>query len=271
MKTIKKVIIILPVAFALVLFIRINNGSVHSNQNAGPTGRTGAPGESTCAGCHNQFTVIDTMGWITSDIPSSGYIAGQTYTINATVAQTGVNTFGFSMTNQDGSGAFKGTFVASANTQINGGGAYMTHTGSSTAGNDSKTWTFDWIAPSSGTGNLTFYASMNAADGFSNTTGDQIYTSSLAVTEDPASSVQDLNELVSVEIGPNPFETQININSELIIKEYEMFDQLGKQVLYNKVQSQNAGINTSQLIPGVFFLKITFQNDQSQLFRMLRL
>ena len=55
-----------------------------------PTGRTGAPGETTCqAGCHSSFALNSGSGSVSiaSDVPETGYEAGQTYTITFNVSQ----------------------------------------------------------------------------------------------------------------------------------------------------------------------------------------
>jgi len=47
-------------------------------------------------------------------------------------------------------------------------------------------WTFNWVAPSSDVGRVTFYAAGNQANNNGNETGDQIYVTSISI---PVASV----------------------------------------------------------------------------------
>lgn len=152
-----------------------------------PGGKTGSPGDggANCTQCH-AGTPQSASGWITTNIPGSGYTAGQTYTITATGTHTGVGKFGFETTAEDNSNAKKGTFIITDLTQtrlVNANKA-VTHTSSgNTPVGNSKTWTFDWTAPAAGTGNITFYGAFNAANGNGTSTGDVIYLTSTMVSE----------------------------------------------------------------------------------------
>lgn len=152
-----------------------------------PGGKTGSPGDgdATCTQCHTG-TANTVTGWITSNIPGSGYIAGQTYTITASGTHSGVVYFGFELTAENTSNQKTGTFIITdpSQTKLVNNGKAVTHTqnGTNPSGN-SKSWSMNWTAPGAGTGNVTFYAAFNAANGNGGTSGDVIYKSSLAVSE----------------------------------------------------------------------------------------
>ena len=56
----------------------------HSNAGGAPIGKTGSPGDgSNCTGCHSGVATTS-AGLITSNVPVTGYIPGNTYTITAT-------------------------------------------------------------------------------------------------------------------------------------------------------------------------------------------
>lgn len=119
-----------------------------------PAGYTGSPGDGqNCTSCHGG-TATSSTGWITSNIPASGYVPGTTYQITATNSLTGSGKFGFEVSPQNASGTLLGTLAAGANCQLVGGGKYVTHTNASPS---ISTWTFNWTAPAAGTGNVTFY------------------------------------------------------------------------------------------------------------------
>ena len=79
-------------------------------------------------------------------------------------------------------------------TTLVGSGLYITHNAGSIFSPDSNSWTFEWIAPSQGTGEITFYASMNAANGDGTTFGDIIYHSTMTILEDTLTPVTRIDE-----------------------------------------------------------------------------
>ena len=172
------------------VFIVIECGqNAYSNSSGAPVGYSGSPADlgKTCAntGCHTGSAVTPVSGWITSTIPSGGYTPGQTYTITATATFNGRSKFGFQISPQDALGNKMGTLVnTNSQTQVQSSGKYVTHT---TAGNSNpnfKTRNFNWTAPASGSGPLTFYGSFNCTNSSNTSAGDLIFTSTLATTED---------------------------------------------------------------------------------------
>ncbi len=135
---------------AIILF-----SSYSMNYPSGsPAGKTGSPGDgSNCSSCHGG-TATTTAGQITSNIPASGYIAGQTYQITATNPLTGSGKFGFEVSPQNVTGTQLGTLVAGSGSKLVGGTKYVTQ---SNANSTTSTWTFGWVAPVAGTGAVTFY------------------------------------------------------------------------------------------------------------------
>ena len=155
-----------------------------------PGGKSGSPGDAgaTCTQCHSG-TANTATGWITTNIPVSGYVAGNTYTITLTGTHTGVVKFGFEVTAEDAAGIKTGTFALADPTQtkFTNNNKAVTHTSSGTApSGSSKTWTVNWTAPAAGTGQVGFYAAFNAANGNGGTSGDVIYKTSTFVSEDVA-------------------------------------------------------------------------------------
>jgi hypothetical protein len=197
----------------IVIFISASTVSVtHSNPSGAPAGVTGSPGDGnqTCArsGCHSGNPVQVEAGMISSDIPEEGYIPGQTYSITINLNQAGVSRWGFEASPQNLSGAKIGSLVLTntGETRLISSGKYVTHT---TAGNSgstgSKSWTFDWVAPVAGTGGLSFYASVMAANNDGGRTGDKIFTDELAIIESTSTSTETHeSEEINLTIFPNP-------------------------------------------------------------------
>lgn len=128
--------------------------SVFAYPSGSPAGYTGSPGDGQhCVSCHNGSAATVT-GWITSNIPASGYVAGTAYAMTVTVSGTGKK--GFEVSPQDASGLQLGVLAPGAGNKLVGGTKYVTQTSS---GSTSSTviWNFTWTAPAAGTGTVTFY------------------------------------------------------------------------------------------------------------------
>ena len=146
-----------------------------------PGGKTGSPTDGVdCMQCHGVFSTSTTISNITSNIPPSGYVPGNIYNITAVHNGAGFgDPTGFEITCEENTSNTKtGIFFItnSTTTQNTNNGSAVTHT---TAGNSLSTWSFDWEAPLSGTGNVTFYGAfieagypigLNQGDYFSSTT-----------------------------------------------------------------------------------------------------
>ncbi|MCX6257875.1 MAG: T9SS type A sorting domain-containing protein [Bacteroidia bacterium] len=136
---------------ASLTIVEFSNFMLHAS--GAPAGKTGSPGDgSNCTSCHGG-TATAVTGWITSNVPVAGYIAGNSYTITVTVPGSGNK--GFEVSPQSPSGNLLGTLTAGTGSHLTGSNKYITH--SSTVSTNPAVWTFTWTAPASGTGNVTFY------------------------------------------------------------------------------------------------------------------
>ena len=198
---------------SIVLLWDVSSNYIYSNGGGSPSGYAHAPADNnaTCAasGCHTGSSVIDVPGIITSNIPAVGYTPGQTYTITATCMQTGIVRWGFEITPQSVTGTYLGQLVVTNifATKIVGT-KYITHKSTGNYGVNMKTWSFNWIAPSLGTGIVSFYGSFNYANNNQSKSGDVIHTSSLIVNENVATSINNsLEQETGFSVFPNPVTT----------------------------------------------------------------
>lgn len=188
--------------FVTVLFIGIfaliaisgkfNSPTVMASEGGAPTGRTGAPGETTCTGCHSQNAG---NGQVAINAPAF-YIPGQTYQIQVTNSSTDTSraNWGFETIALAGS-SMAGSFAnLNANTRIRVATtkSYVTQT---TAGTfpgqlNTATWTFNWTAPATNVGNVTFYTAGLLGDNGGDDAGDRTVTSSFVVQPQPAVVIQ---------------------------------------------------------------------------------
>lgn len=234
-----------------------------------PGAKSGSPGDggATCTACHNDGSTNPVNNWISSNIPVSGYVPGETYTITATGSHSGVNRFGFELTAEDNTNAKTGMFTITdaSGTKLTNSNNSVTHLqAGTTPSGDSKSWSMDWTAPAAGTGDVTFYAAFNAANGNGNTTGDVIYTSSHMVIENIVSSIAK-NEEDLIKVYPNPFNDYIMINSdEADITDLKILNTEGSLVYQNGSSiSQNTKISLSGLQSGVYHIILNTSSSKN--------
>jgi uncharacterized protein (TIGR03437 family) len=187
---------------------------------APPASRTGAPAfgatvpaELICTACHRDSNNVansllnlnnpTTGGKIELvDLPNS-YVPGQEYTVKVAVSQIDPNAtkFGFELVALDSTGNSTGTLanIDATRTQVSPAPVaysgttrtYIYHfpsaapqTGTVATGLNRAEWTFKWTAPATRVGKIGFYAAGNVTNGGGSNAGDQIYTTSAALTPD---------------------------------------------------------------------------------------
>jgi hypothetical protein len=174
---------ILPVWGVLLLFFVASSGSVFAYSGGPPDGLTGSPAEGNCTQCHIGNELNAAGGSLMLTIPET-YIPNEVYTIVVNLARDGQSRWGFEMAALDADGTRAGTFAADAagNTQLSEANSkqYIKQTSIGTAQgtNDAHSWEFQWTAPDTDIGPITFYAAGNAANGDFQAfvPGDYIYT-----------------------------------------------------------------------------------------------
>jgi len=244
----------LPLALlpAVIIFIASSSGS--------PGGKSGSPGDSgaTCSQCHSG-TPQNATNWISTNIPEIGYVGGQTYTITATGTHNGANKFGFELTAEDASGAKVGAFtITNANeTKLVNSNEAVTHkSAGNTPTNGVKTWSFDWTAPEGSTGDVTFYAAFNGANGNGSTSGDQIYTTSHTVGPD-VTGIEDLAN--TFRFYPNPTTGVVNfeIPGNEKASQIEVYSINGQTVASLNLQNDFRQADLSYLTKGIYFVRLS--------------
>ena len=237
---------------------------VVSNSSAPPSGKTGSVGDNgaTCTGCHGG-SAIPVLGWVTSDIPIAGYAPGTTYTINVIATHAGAQEIGFEATAENTTGTSVGSLIVTdpGRTDIVGTD-YIGHimAGVIPIAAGTNHWTFNWVAPSSGTGDVTFYAAINAANGDNATGGDVIYTSSLNVQEDPDApiGVKEDKRFLDVSVYPNPASVYLYVDlgqgwrnfSDIVVYDIKGAIVLSESVITDEV----VYLNVESLKNGTYFV-----------------
>jgi hypothetical protein len=200
----------LPISFiaaigVLSLWLAYDAATSHgvsARSSTPPKVRTGAPlsattSEKDCADCHSDFAVNSGGGSIQILSVPAQYVPGATYPIRVHIGHVTVSpdvpSWGFELTairNTD-YGRADSLVSLGPETQIqtnvsNPARKYVSHTA---AGNypgkaDSTTWVFNWIAPASGSGGVSFWVSGVAGTG-SGTSGSFVYDASANSIEAP--------------------------------------------------------------------------------------
>jgi outer membrane protein assembly factor BamB len=147
--------------------------------SAGPP--DGNHGETqSCIQCHSGSSLNSGNGAINLSGLPSNYALGQTYNLTVAVSGTHSRGYGFQLIAKAGSTASGTLATVSSGMGISNG--YAGQTSRSTSG----IWNFQWTAPSTNEGNVTFYASGLATGGGTGSDGDQVYTFSQALSAPPS-------------------------------------------------------------------------------------
>ena len=182
MKT--RYLLLLTGFFSVALVIQL----VFAHSNQPQASKSGAPGENNCTQCHSG--TANQPGGSTTISFNGGqntYAPGQTYPVTVTVTDGTRPRKGFQITAlQGGGGATVGTFALTNTTTTSlqsgsVGGNARSYVGHKNANTTVSTWSFNWTAPAAGTATITFYCAGNATNNLNNSSGDRVYTTSLAV------------------------------------------------------------------------------------------
>lgn len=259
--------------FVLVCVVIVNE--LWSLSGGAPAGFTGSYGDgySTCHTCHYDGPLpTPVSGWITSNIPVSGYVPGNTYTITAQATGIGHVKFGFEVSPMDSFGNLIGTLIpTSTQTALTGSGTYITHTSTGNSGIDGKTWNFDWTAPAPGTGNVTFYGAFNVTNNSFNDMNDTIYTSTYTIQEFSTALVSEMAYVHGVRLFPNPVKDRIQLHFQDHrpgIAEVSIYDLQGKNRMAILEGEQPGTGYCAMTLPegigsGAYIMKIAFHGQET--------
>jgi len=234
----------------------INNIIFYSDQSDGNV--TGSPGDggATCTDCHDAGENFSLVPSITTSIPETGYELNATYTITITTSSSGAAGWGFELTaekNLDNSivGTFDVSGVTTGSPQLILSGSSVTHTD-----DVSSSWSFNWTAPSTNEGAITFYAAVLAASGGAGNNNDQTVTTSFSANSSTL-GISEENMLV-FEMYPNPSQDLLTIllPNEISTGSIELFDFSGKSMKSKEISTVNNTLDISNLSQGIYFVKL---------------
>jgi len=190
-------------AYLLVLFLFITHIFTTSFSSAPPVGRTGAPGESSCTGCHggNNPQGLDgslTISGLPAEVmPNTNYrVTVEVANPNGLSRSAGMQMVALNSQDQN-AGSFSNQSMG-ANVIVAGNGRnYLGHSPAQVYdANRVATWSVDWMSPADPDPSVTFYAVGNITDmdADSNTANDLILfeTLDVAVADEVVVELPDL-------------------------------------------------------------------------------
>ena len=274
----KKILFLIPIAGFLGFSYFDKEGSISTYHNDGieglmssvnpPTGKTGAPGDGDCTGCHFGATQ-SAAGTITYAFSGANdeYTPGQSYSIDLSIAAGAKN--GFQLTVLDASDNAAGTFNAGTNSAaVSAGGRQYIH---QTAASGVTDWSFTWNAPSTNMGPLTVYYAFNASDDGGSTANDVIYLGQETIDPVDNASISKHDKL------DKAYKVIVNGNASQMTLQYKtvdysdvtlnVIDMSGKLVYREFLGAKSPG-NQTDIIDisqfkhtGIYFVSLLIDND----------
>ena len=244
----------------IILSILSYPENINGNTSGSPGAKTNSPIDgNNCTVCHTG-TINSGPGEviISSNIPTTGYIPGQVYTITASVTESGKNKFGFEMTSEDGTNMNNKLgqwIITNQNTtkKINNDNA-VTHKAMGTSSSNNISWSADWQAPGFGmsTGIVKFYAAAVAANGNNNNQGDNVYTTEYIINEQQPSSIDEHKNIIDILYSNNKLSIISNKNlNQLII--YTIHGKLISKYQDNNIPKE---IDMKDFLKGIYIVNI---------------
>lgn len=159
-----------------------------------PPTLAGVPGEGLCTQCHLGTAANAGPGRLTLTLlrngePATSYTPGTRYTVRVLLQDPDAQRWGFMVSPRRADTSQAGGAVVitdPVNTQLRPGsngieGVAHTSDGNRAGTRNQSQWEFDWTAPASSVGPITFFAAGNAANFSADNQGDRIYTTTLQV------------------------------------------------------------------------------------------
>lgn len=272
---------LLFVVFAVALLAVVSTGKVSSNINFVHQAACNDPvGGGTCisSGCHggtivtaNQSSVnlkIDTTQFASQTFDANfKYTPGKTYYIGLQVLVPAYVS-GFQMTALNNSNGMAGSFTALSQTKLRTYGSidYISHLN---ANHNTSSWIFQWTAPATGHGPVTFYYAVNPADSLSFDTlgasNGNIYTGTVTIHELGVGINEISEKLNEWHVYPNPvtrdFSLSFDLKKQDVVKAsvYSLDGKISKELLDEKLNPGyfNQNYDISAFPSGIYLVKLS--------------
>ncbi|RMG77294.1 MAG: T9SS C-terminal target domain-containing protein, partial [Bacteroidetes bacterium] len=237
----------------IVYDIQLQHVKASPGGKVGYSGSAGNNGQN-CTACHSGTPVNDAT--ITSDIPATGYIPGNVYTLTVTASDPSRNLFGLDLSAEDIPGTSnKGTLSVSTSNLQNWGGE-VTQTSPIQGSGNTFTASINWTAPGSGSGDVIFNVAVLAANGNGSSSGDLVHLGSLTVSE-ATSTHTDKNAVEHINIFPNPVKNVLTLTHISNVNTISIYDTFGKLIYSTSNKGSNTSIiNVEKWSSGIYFMQL---------------
>ena len=245
-------------------------------------GRSGAPDETDCKGCHSGAPVNSGIGTLTFDFPGNFWEPDSNYVLGILIEDSLQKVFGFeitALTNSDEkAGEFSITNSINTTKKNSDGRQYVTHKNA----DSTNSWSFNWQAPLTVPEDtiITFYIAANAADNNGNTSGDNVYTTFLDVSiKDGApfdsSNINGIDEISKsrIIVFPNPTTDYLHIPSKIHnLQKASIYTLEGKFIRTNVFTSSKEMniVNVKDLDNGQYILKLFSNYRETESIRFIK-
>lgn len=251
-----------------------HNQAANFYSSGAPASRTGAPGEANCTACHSG-TAND--GSTVSSISFSGinneYQPGVTYNmtlaINNGASKNGFQVVALENSGNTNAGALTITDPANTTSSTGAGNTYINQT---TSGTTQNSWNFDWTAPSSNIGDVTFYYAYNVTNSNGSSSGDQIYLGQLNVqSAGNPFSIESNREILNQSftaahnVSNNMIQLEFSNSSHSPLAFVKVFNIEGKCIQIDEIivsaGKNKSNIQTGFLSKGIYLVSLFLDNN----------
>ena len=243
MKKILFLIVPSALAIALITYPTLTT----SYPGGSPGGKTNSPLDNkNCTECHSG--TIDTgigSATISSNIPSTGYAVGNTYTITVSGTKAACLKFGFELTAENGISKEGDFIITDSGTKLVNQNKSVTQTGSGTSGSTTKSWSVNWTTTTATADSVTFYASIMFSDKNGSEFGDNVFTTSASFNREVIIGINELEGIQNFNYN-SVSKTIKNLNNTTI----SLYDINGKKLI-----TSNDYITLHYLATGIYIIK----------------
>jgi hypothetical protein len=262
------------IVLSLASIVAILSMSLDIHESKGISGLTGSPDEDNCSSnCHVDYPLNSGGGSVLISSPTLEaknwkYVPGQTYKIDITITKTGAKNFGFGFEALNSNNEDAGSIIVtdSLKTQLQkafNDRTNIMHKNKVGIAANTFTYTFNWQAPTTDIGTVTFYAASNASNNDGTLQGDYIYTTTKEITSLTLNTSEKFSAIINAYLYPNP-----TVDYIYLVTPAQLPDKLnmyiynlgGKLVLKKENITANTAINIVQLPKGNYIAKFESLN-----------
>ncbi|HYD21986.1 MAG TPA: choice-of-anchor V domain-containing protein [Flavipsychrobacter sp.] len=237
---------------------------------------TGSPGNNaSCGGCHGggagtttgNVEIRKLSTGITGPVVTQ-YQADTVYIVKVVGNNASISHFGFQLTALNGANTNAGTFqnvTGSKHIGSVGSKNIVEHIDQLAKTNNQYEATFNWKAPATGTGNVTFYGVINAVNNDGLAGGDKPGSPFTKLLTENTTSVKELAATMELTAYPNPCTTNLTVqlnNPQPGTYTLRALDLSGKTLMTENTSINSAGhktkINTANWPPGIYHIVLSY-------------